>query len=149
MATKHTDGCFQHAEDDEPLFTLLARDASAPSLVALWADLREKRDGLTLQVREARLCAEQMREWRMDNRSPAPDLFAGPTGKGDPLTPQDLTRLEALWCGDRETDDLREVFRLAGVGLGVSELPVWTRTPPSEQGLTGITSEGAPLPVGS
>jgi len=37
-----------------------------------------------------------------------------------PLTPTDLARLEALWCGDREwATDLREVFRLAGVGLEI------------------------------
>lgn len=68
MATKHTDGCFQRAEDDEPLFTLLARDATAPNLVELWADLRAERDGETEQVREARECARQMREWRAKNR---------------------------------------------------------------------------------
>lgn len=72
MATKHTDGCFQHAEDDEELFTLLARDASAPDLVEAWADKREQRDGTTEQVAEARDCARKMREWRLKNRPGKP-----------------------------------------------------------------------------
>ena len=40
MGTKLTelrDGCFARALDDEPMFVLLARDTSAPSLVRLWA----------------------------------------------------------------------------------------------------------------
>lgn len=78
MATKHDDGCFQRAEDDEPLFTLLARDASAPLLVEQWARQRQERDGLTEQVQDAYRTAEQMREWRSKNRpaalaSPAPE----------------------------------------------------------------------------
>jgi hypothetical protein len=68
MAFKHSDACLQRAEDDEPLFTLLARDASAPDLVELWAYRRARRDGETAQVLEARDCARQMREWRLANR---------------------------------------------------------------------------------
>jgi len=74
-----------------------------------------------------------------------------------PLTPTDLARLEALWCGDREgAAELREVFRLAGVGLEVetkfwdmvlyvrapeqievtcaAPVPAWTREAPTEAG---------------
>lgn len=68
MATKHDDSCFQKAEDDEPLFTLLARDETASMLVELWAYIRLQRDGYTDQVAEAYLCARQMREWRVKNR---------------------------------------------------------------------------------
>lgn len=68
MATKHDDSCFQKAEDDEPLFTLLARDKTAPLLVELWARLREQRDGYTDQVAEALNTAADMRAWREKNR---------------------------------------------------------------------------------
>lgn len=34
--------CYERAEPDEPLFTLLARDPQASDLVALWAALRTK-----------------------------------------------------------------------------------------------------------
>lgn len=84
MGTKNNPGefdCYEHAEPDEPLFTLLARDAVAPNIVDAWADAREKRlhtlidqvsgsevvDELD-QIAEARRCAEQMREWRDDHR---------------------------------------------------------------------------------
>lgn len=72
MATKHDDGCFQHAEDDEPLFTLLARDASVPELVERWADIRERRDGVTAQVLDARETADKMRAWRKLHRPEKP-----------------------------------------------------------------------------
>lgn len=71
MATKYTDGCFQHAEDDEELFTLLARDKTAPFLVILWTLLRV----LTLKnrwgdpkLKDARGCAGRMRKWRREHR---------------------------------------------------------------------------------
>ena len=74
MAFKGRDACLDKAEADEPLFTLLARDASAPFLVEMWADMREMRDGPTDQVEEARECARKMRLWRKRNR---PDMDAG------------------------------------------------------------------------
>lgn len=68
MATKHDDGCFQKAEDDEPLFTLLARDPAAPLLVRDWA-----RHAVTMgqpqeRIDEALQCADAMDEWRNRNR---------------------------------------------------------------------------------
>lgn len=68
MAFKGQDACLDKAEADEPLFTLLARDVSAPRLIERWADIREQRDGLTDQVIEARDCAWAMRAWRVKNR---------------------------------------------------------------------------------
>lgn len=68
MATKYNDPCHDKAKGDEPLFTLLARDISAPELVELWAFIREQRDGETDQTREAKMVATQMREWRLANK---------------------------------------------------------------------------------
>lgn len=76
MGTKNRPGaydCHEKAEPDEPLFTLLARDASAPALIEMWADAREKRGEEAGVVAEARECAEQMRAWRDHNRGPSPD----------------------------------------------------------------------------
>lgn len=88
MGTKNDPGafdCYEHAEPDEPMFTLLARDVTAPATVEAWASYRETRLRATLegdsdsvsgreviheldQIAEARRCAEQMRAWREANR---------------------------------------------------------------------------------
>lgn len=69
MATKHNCPCLARAEDDEEIFTLLARDESAPMLVELWADLWEAETGWpTAKTEEAREIAKTMREWRKKNR---------------------------------------------------------------------------------
>lgn len=74
--------CYSNAEPDEPMFTLLARDATAPDVVCSWADLREMRlrakwDNETTvgevmaeleQIAEARRCAEAMKDWRAEHR---------------------------------------------------------------------------------
>lgn len=77
MGTKNNPGkfdCYNNALPDEPMFILLARDPSAPSLIEWWADnrlsaieqkLRPESD-LSL-VAEARECARNMRKWRKDN----------------------------------------------------------------------------------
>jgi hypothetical protein len=74
MGTKDhpsTFDCYAKAADDEPYFVLLARDASAPSLVERWANRRERaiaegRKPATdsTMVSEARECAKAMRAWR-------------------------------------------------------------------------------------
>lgn len=68
------DGCFARAMDDEPMFVLLARDASAPGKVEDWADQREhdiergRKPASDMEVvREARACAQRMRDWREKN----------------------------------------------------------------------------------
>ena len=58
---------YQKAEDDEPMFTLLARDPLAPVLVRLWAELTTAR-GKDDQNEEAFKCAEKMGEWYAENR---------------------------------------------------------------------------------
>lgn len=90
MGTKNEPGqfdCYDKAEPDEPLFTLLARDPLAPHLVRLWTQARQLdvfgaldsfRDllaGTPLPVtgdgpkdREAADCAEAMEAWREARR---------------------------------------------------------------------------------
>lgn len=76
MATKQTellDGCFAKAMDDEPMFVLLGRDASAPDIVEAWACNREyeifmsRRPASDMaQVEEARQTALNMRAWHIE-----------------------------------------------------------------------------------
>lgn len=68
MATKHNDGCFQKAEDDEPLFTLLARDPLAPDCVRMWADHASALRKDPERIAEAYRVADEMEEWRRVNR---------------------------------------------------------------------------------
>lgn len=78
--------CYAKAEDDEPMFTLLARDPLAATLVREWADRRDRRfwvgteagvvpqhdaDEVTRHVRkvdEARECADAMDDWRRSRK---------------------------------------------------------------------------------
>lgn len=66
MGTKNDPGkfdCYANAEPDEPMFVLLARDKHAPTLVWLWAAMREL-DGEPPEVTaEARECVVAMIEW--------------------------------------------------------------------------------------
>ncbi len=78
MATKQNPGkydCYRNAEQNEPMFILLARDASAPSVVECWA--RERAEAIATNrkppsdvrmVVEAFDCAAEMRAWRTANR---------------------------------------------------------------------------------
>jgi hypothetical protein len=66
MGSKASPGkfdCWHNAEPDEPLFVLLARDRHAPTLVWLWAVLRELDEEDTAKVKEARECAVAMIDW--------------------------------------------------------------------------------------
>jgi hypothetical protein len=77
MGTKLNPGkfdCYANALPDEPMFTLLARDPSAPSLLEMWANHRSRqiRSGDRPQsdrdmVDEARQCAYEMKKWRREN----------------------------------------------------------------------------------
>ena len=72
MGTKSEPGRYDgydKAEQDEPVFTLLARDPLAPILIRLWADMRQWSEHETgpdsaMQRKEARQCAEAMDIWR-------------------------------------------------------------------------------------
>ena len=78
MSTKINPGefdCYANAEPDEPMFVLLARDASAPGHVRSWALCRAndinkglKPESDMIQVQEAFQCAEAMDEWRRERR---------------------------------------------------------------------------------
>lgn len=72
MGTKKDPGrfdCYRAAEDDEPMFVLLARDPLAPELVRQWAAKRAGSTGLTEKVTEALKAADEMDEWRAKNCS--------------------------------------------------------------------------------
>lgn len=65
-ATKNNPGaydCYAAANPDEPLFVLLARDKHAPTLIWLWAVLRELDGEDQAKVDEARKCAMAMVAW--------------------------------------------------------------------------------------
>jgi hypothetical protein len=55
--------CYAAAAPDEPMFVLLARDPSAPFLVALWALIREKLGEDPEKIAEALECGEAMERW--------------------------------------------------------------------------------------
>ena len=68
------DGCFARAMDDEPMFVLLGRDASAPQRVRDWATQRsadismgKKPSSDMDSVNEAFECAARMEAWREKN----------------------------------------------------------------------------------
>lgn len=70
MGTKNNPGafdCYANAADDEPMFVLLARDKHAPTLVWLWALLRELDQEDASKVAEARDCVEDMLKWQVDH----------------------------------------------------------------------------------
>ena len=77
MGTKLSPGkfdCVAAALPDEPMFTLLARDKRAPACVRKWArereidiELGQKPESDRAMVEEARVCANQMDEWRTIN----------------------------------------------------------------------------------
>lgn len=67
--------CYSNAEDDEPMFIVLARDKDAPLLVRMWALLREQAVEMGAKppkdlamVAEARQCAYEMERWRRSHR---------------------------------------------------------------------------------
>ena len=84
MGTKSNPGafdCYANADDDEPMFVLLARDPGAPEAVRHWAgnyDLRKQIENSVGQgpeplnarqkrkLVEALACADAMEAWRKD-----------------------------------------------------------------------------------
>ena len=70
MGTKNNPGrfdCYANAEPDEPMFVLLGRDKHAPSLVWLWAVLRQLDDEKPQIVAEAQACCISMMRWAKDH----------------------------------------------------------------------------------
>lgn len=74
MGTKDTPGkfdCYDAAEDDEPMFVLLARDPIAPLLVQLWANMRDLTASTPEdmdKIAEAFGCAADMERWLLETR---------------------------------------------------------------------------------
>jgi hypothetical protein len=70
MGTKSNPGaydCYAAAHPNEPMFVLLARDKHAPTLVWLWALLRELDEEDPAKIAEARDCVEDMLQWQIAN----------------------------------------------------------------------------------
>lgn len=71
MGTKNNPGkfdCYAKAEDDEPIFVLLARDPFAPILISLWIELREMNDAHELRkLDDAYDVARDMKKWKENN----------------------------------------------------------------------------------
>jgi len=77
MGTKLEPGkfdCYASAADDEPMFILLGRDKHAPTLVWLWATLRELDGENPAKVDEARACVASMLTWQKDHEKKAVGL---------------------------------------------------------------------------
>lgn len=73
MGSKNNPGrfdCYEAADPDEPMFVLLGRDKHAPTMVWLWASLRELDGEDPAKVAEARDCAALMMKWAADHDRP-------------------------------------------------------------------------------
>ena len=81
MGTKNSPGefdCYANAEDDEPMFVLLARDNLAAATVRDWAEIyklnKEHKGHFAERQRakydEALRCADAMEAWRVAQDSP-------------------------------------------------------------------------------
>ncbi len=74
MGTKSNPGafdCYANAAPDEPMFILLARDKHAPTLIWLWASLRELDQENPDTVANARDIVEDMLQWQLANKRSA------------------------------------------------------------------------------
>jgi hypothetical protein len=70
MGTKNDPGafdCYANAKPDEPMFILLGRDCHAPTLVWLWASLRELHGEEPAKVAEARDLVFSMMNYQLKN----------------------------------------------------------------------------------
>jgi hypothetical protein len=77
MGSKNNPGqfdCYANAEPDEPMFILLGRDKHAPTLVWLWATLRELDGEDAAKIAEARRCVSSMLTWLKDRDRPCAGL---------------------------------------------------------------------------
>ncbi len=70
MGTKNNptlNDCYAKAEDDEPVFVLLARDPWAPGLARLWSELRGMVDASGDKSEEASRTADAMEHWASEH----------------------------------------------------------------------------------
>lgn len=104
MGTKENpapNDCYTKAADDEPMFTLLARDPLAPGLVRDWAAHRHLTRGPSEKVDEALVLAHAMEEWR------AEQTWCGICGKRLPFGSEQVMDVECgPCCPDHYDDDL-------------------------------------------
>ena len=71
MATKNNPGqfdCYDKAEPDEPIFTLLGRDEDAPLLIQIWVELRRRRHENNAVLAEALSCMFAMQAYRKERK---------------------------------------------------------------------------------
>lgn len=77
MSTKNNPGkfdCYAAAGPDEPMFILLGRDKHAPTLIWLWATLRELDSEEPEKVEEARQLVTDICKWQVANGKQAVGL---------------------------------------------------------------------------
>jgi hypothetical protein len=60
--------------EDEPVFLLRAKDATAPATLEFWAGLQRQYNGDLVLAEMAENHAKLMREWQSVNGSKMPDL---------------------------------------------------------------------------
>lgn len=109
MGTKNNPGdfdCFAAAEPDEPMFTLLARDRDASTVVKLWAFLRMEQIAMGLrpesdrpQVSEAMRCATEMEIWCRNRRNKLAAEAVEFDDRGVPLTGEHRQRARNTTSG--------------------------------------------------
>ena len=73
MAFKGHDDCLKKGGGDEPVFTLRARDVTAPDVVRLWAVNAASRGVSVEKCREACECATSMERWQEKHGTKLPD----------------------------------------------------------------------------
>lgn len=66
ISTKHTSQCLRKAKDDEPIFVLRSKDATAPKIVRAWASVNQEFQPEE-KVKGARDLAEEMEAWHREN----------------------------------------------------------------------------------
>lgn len=67
MATKSDDPCRDKSDDDEPIFTLCARDELAEDVVIHWTQLAARAGAPDEKVRGATDVAWAMNKWKRAN----------------------------------------------------------------------------------
>ena len=112
MATKNNPGeydCYAKADPDEPMFTLLARDPSAPTIIEAWCQDRLMRglvynEETEAQIKEARCCAFNMKRWFDENRLAGTGgthtLYQSSIVFTEDLTQDEMDNLNAIFTTD-------------------------------------------------
>ncbi len=73
MATKHDNRCADNSADDEPIFTLCARDPAAPAGVYRWIEESTRLGVREEKLADARQIAAEMVAWQQEHGAKAPD----------------------------------------------------------------------------